>query len=281
MDVVNVNGSEALTPKAESAAMWLVGCGNMAGAMVEGWRLAGADLSKATAIRPSGTPVEGVRTVRSIGEAGMAPGVAILGFKPQMLDEVAPVLASAIGAETIILSLLAGTEVAALRKRFPRASAIVRVMPNIAVAVRRGVTAVHGEELDAAQRRRVAELLMPLGFVAWCNSEEELVAIGGTAGSGPAYVARFIAAMAKAAEGKGIDPALALTIARETVFGTGWLAASEELPMDEIVRRVKSPKGTTEAGLEVLDAELPGLFERTVEAAGRRSAELAEAAREA
>ena len=57
---------------------WFVGCGNMAGAMVEGWRTAGVDLSMATAIRPSGTPVEGVRTVSTLKEAGAAPRMIVL-----------------------------------------------------------------------------------------------------------------------------------------------------------------------------------------------------------
>ena len=51
-----------MTP-AFPAPAWLVGCGNMAGAMVAGWRAAGVDLSGVTVIRPSGTPVAGVRTV--------------------------------------------------------------------------------------------------------------------------------------------------------------------------------------------------------------------------
>ena len=45
---------------------WFVGCGNMAGAMLDGWRSGGVDLSGAVAIRPSGTPVGGVRTVTSM-----------------------------------------------------------------------------------------------------------------------------------------------------------------------------------------------------------------------
>ena len=264
MEVVNLTGSPQ--PQGhDPEALWLVGCGNMAGAMVEGWRAAGVNLAKAVAIRPSGTEVAGVRTVRTIGEAGMVPGVAVLGFKPQKLDEVAPELGRTINEKTIILSLLAG--------------AVVRVMPNLPVAIRRGVVAVFGEQLDEAQRSRVAALLLPLGFVAWCDREAELGAIGSVAGAGPAYVARFIAALAAAGEAKGLQPQLALTIARETVLGTGWLAASTGEAMDEIVQRVKSPRGTTEAGLEVLDAELASLVERTITAAGRRSAELAAEAR--
>ena len=74
------------------APTWFVGCGNMAGAMVEGWRSAGVDFSNAVVVRPSMTPVEGVQTVTSFGLAGAPPKLVILGFKPQQLDEVAPEL---------------------------------------------------------------------------------------------------------------------------------------------------------------------------------------------
>ena len=279
MEVVNVSGGGTAPQPHNAQGVWLVGCGNMAGAMVEGWRAAGLDLSQAAAIRPSGTAVPGVRTVRSVGEAGMAPGIALLGFKPQKLDEVAPQLAGIISEQTVLVSMLAGVQVASLRARFPRAAAVLRIMPNLPVAVRRGVIAAYGEALDDTQRSRVASLLTPLGYVAWCASEAELGAVGSVAGAGPAYVARFIQTLASAGEAKGLEPGLALTIARETVLGTGWLAAATGEPMDEIVRRVRSPKGTTAAGLQVLDAELPQLVGRTIAAAGRRAEELAAEAR--
>lgn len=278
MEVVKVSGGSR-ERASDPEGLWLVGCGNMAGAMVEGWRSAGLDLSHTVAIRPSGTPVSGVRTVGSIAEAGASPGIALLGFKPQKLGEVAPQLGDAIGSDTIVVSILAGVEVATLRARFPQAAAIVRVMPNLPVAVRRGVVAVHGEPLTEAHRARLASLLTPLGFVAWCASEEELGAIGAVGGAGPAYVARFIETLAVSGQAIGLDPELALTIARETVLGTGWLAATSGEPMSEIVRRVKSPNGTTEAGLKVLDAELPVLVGRTIAAARHRAAELADEAR--
>jgi hypothetical protein len=89
MTVVNVTGQSAEAPLL-TPSIWFVGCGNMAGAMVEGWRSAGVDFSNSVAIRPSGTPVPGLRTVRTLGEAGRPPEIILLGFKPQMLRELAP-----------------------------------------------------------------------------------------------------------------------------------------------------------------------------------------------
>ena len=263
------------------APTWFVGCGNMAGAMIDGWRGAGVNLSGAVAIRPSGQPVEGVRTVASIAEAGTPPAFAILGFKPQKLAEIAPELAPRLSARTIVLSMLAGVEAASLRARFPGVKAIVRIMPNLPVSVRRGVVALYSDDADDALQQQLQQIFSVLGFTAWTASEAELGAIGSVAGAGPAYAARFIDALIEAGEARGLPPKVARAVAVETVFGTGWLAAAGSEPMESIARRVASPRGTTEAGLAVLDPVLGDLVRRTIDAAAERGAELAAEARPA
>lgn len=255
---------------------WLVGCGNMTGAMVAGWKAAGVDFSGVVVIRPSGTPVEGIRTVRSAAEAGAPPKLVVLGFKPQQLGEAAPQIAPYLTARTTIVSLLAGADLATLRARFPGAASIVRAMPNLAVSVRRGVTALYAEDSDQAVRDAIGNLMAPLGLGFWAASAEAFSASGAISGSGPAYVARMIAALETVGIERGLDPTLARSIANETVFGTAWLVAGDEAP-DDLARRVASPKGTTEAGLAVLDGEqgMLALVRATVEAAAQRSAELA------
>ncbi len=260
-------------------AMWLIGCGNMAGAMVEGWRAAGVDLSSTVVIRPSGTPVEGVRTVADYAKAGPPPKLAILGFKPQQLDDVAPALNPWLTTRTVLVSILAGVEAKSLRTRFPKAGAIVRAAPNLPVSVRRGVVGLHSDDADTATRQEVSELFAALGYVVWAQSEEQLRLIGSVAGAGPAYVARFVDALAKAGARRGLDDVLAQTLALETMLGTAWMAAASGETMDSIPRRVASPNGTTQAGLDLLDPELDDLVDRTIEAAERRAAELAGDAR--
>lgn len=260
---------------------WFVGCGNMGGAMVAGWRSANIDLSSVTVIRPSGTPVEGVRTVTRFADAGDPPALVILGFKPQQLDTVAPGLARFMTSKTAVVSILAGAETDSLRARFERARAIVRAMPNLPVGVRRGVVALYSPDADETLRSQLSQLFMVLGFAPWTASDAELDGIGELAGAGPAYVARFIDALAKAGAGRGLNQGVARTVALETVLGTAWMAASTQETMDAIARRVASPKGTTEAGLAVLDREqvLDQLVAVTIEAAARRNAELAEKAK--
>lgn len=257
---------------------WLVGCGNMAGAMVAGWRAAKVDLSDVTAIRPSGTRVEGVTTVSAL-PGGEAPRFVMLGVKPQKFDEVAPELVPHVGTETIMVSLLAGVDAATLRRRFPTARAIVRAMPNLPVAERQGVTALYADDIDDEARDLVEALASALGLAQWCRDEASFSAIGAVAGSGPAYVARFAGALAKGGEGLGLDPELARAVAIQTLIGTAAMAATGE-SMAEIARRVASPSGTTEQGLAVLDAAdgLQQLVDAMLAAAIARGRQLAEEA---
>jgi pyrroline-5-carboxylate reductase len=260
---------------------WFVGCGNMGGAILDGWRAGGLDLGAVTVIRPSGKPVEGTRTVTSFADAGPPPKLVVLGFKPQKLDEIAPELRKFLSAKTILVSLLAGVEAASLRQRFPGVGAIVRAMPNLPVAVRRGVTGLFSPDADRATEVELNNLFSALGFAMWMADEAKLAALGSVAGAGPAYVARFIAALTKAGRKRGLTAEIAAMIARETVLGTAWMAATTGEDMESIARRVASPKGTTEAGLAVLDRDhvLDDLVALTIEAAARRGAELAEDAK--
>ncbi|NUS99728.1 MAG: pyrroline-5-carboxylate reductase [Sphingomonas sp.] len=249
--------------------------------MVEGWRSAGVDLSNAVVIRPSGKPIEGLRVTTNYGEAGPPPRLVILGCKPQQLDDVVPRLSAHLTSQTAVVSILAGVEVETLRQKLWTAGAIVRALPNLPVSVRRGVVALYGEDLPGEIHDELSQMFAKLGFAMWTNSEDNLAAIGSVAGAGPAYVARFIDALSKAGVDRGLSKETATTIALETVLGTAWMAASTRETMDEIVKRVASPSGTTEAGLAVLGREdvLDKLVSLTIAAAARRGAELAEEAK--
>ena len=202
----------------------------------------------------------------------------MLAFKPQKLDDIAPELRRFLSAKTTVVSLLAGVEAASLRRRFPGVGAIVRAMTNLPVAVRRGVTGLYSVDADGQAGAELNNLFSALGFAMWMADEGKLAALGSVAGAGPAYVARFVAALAKAGVRRGLTEEIASTLALETVLGTAWMAGTTGESMESVAKRVASPKGTTEAGLAVLDHDhvLDELVALTIDAAARRGAELAE-----
>jgi pyrroline-5-carboxylate reductase len=253
----------------------------MGGAILDGWRMGELSLAPVTVIRPSGKPVDGTRVVASLREAGAPPKIVVLSFKPQKLDEIAPELRQFLSAKTVLVSLLAGVEVASLRQRFPGVGSIVRATPNLPVAVRRGVTGLYSTDVDPETKTLLNNLFSALGYAIWTADEQKLGALGAVAGAGPAYVARFIAALTRAGVKRGLTEEIAATLAVETVLGTAWMAATTNENMQSIAKRVASPKGTTEAGLAVLDHNqvLDELIALTIDAAAKRGAELAELAK--
>src|SRR5258708_38279816 len=86
------------------APTWFVGCGNMGSAIVDGWRVAGIDLTNVTVIRPSGKAVEGARTVRSPPEAGVPPKLQVLAIEPPDIDGGEPELKPWITADGAIVA---------------------------------------------------------------------------------------------------------------------------------------------------------------------------------
>lgn len=259
---------------------WFVGCGNMGGAMVEGWRKAGIDLSGMTAVSPSGRDIPGLEVVTDIPDG--SPDWCFLGFKPQMIDGIAPDLEPHVGEGTVLLSILAGVELDSLRAKFPRARAVVRLMPNLPVSEGEGVTALLSKDADPSTRDAIQSVHEALGFAPWCETDDELVLISAIAGSGPAYVARFVDAFAEVGRELGLDADTSDKLALETIAGTGLMARKSGETMRDLATRVASPGGTTEAGLKVLDAEngIVAMVREVVAAARRRSDEMAAAARD-
>ncbi len=258
----------------------LLGCGKMGGAMLEGWLKGGLSPAQVQVIDPypSGWLKRQAARGVTVNPAQLAPAtVAVIAVKPQMMAEAAPQLVVLAGQGTVFLSIAAGTPIAAFEAMFGAATAIIRAMPNTPAAVGRGISALIGNGVTTEAQMAMAEALLgAVGQTVRLSSEEQMHAVTGLSGSGPAYVFHMIEAMAAAGVAAGLPPDLAMRLARATVAGAGALADASPEPAEQLRVDVTSPGGTTAAGLAVLMPELPDLMTRTVAAAAGRSRELAE-----
>jgi pyrroline-5-carboxylate reductase len=262
--------------------IWLAGAGNMGGAMLRGWLASGIDPDRITVIRPSGAPIEGVRVLTAAPSDGEAPAVLVLAMKPQTLDEAARRLVPAVGDGTLIVSVLAGVERASLARRFPNHRAVVRVMPNTPAAIGKGVMLLHaGAGADPSVRDDAEALVTPLGFGEWIEDEGLFGRATALSGCGPAFLFRFIDALAKAGEAQGLSADQAARLSLATVQGAAELAVRSDVSPAILADRVASPGGSTRAGLDVIDegAALDRLMAEVLAASARRDAEMAAAAR--
>jgi pyrroline-5-carboxylate reductase len=219
-----------------------VGSGSMAAAMARGWKGefermlfsdSGSGRAQALAEELGGEAV-------SNAEIGARADLVVLAVKPAMLSAVAPELDGA----KVVISLLGATPLATIAATFPR-SATLRVMPNVAVEVRRGVLCVAGPEPPA-----VREKLEVLGHVVELL-DEDFDAATAVMGCAPAYLALAVEAIADAGAEDGLDAELARELVVETTAGTAELLRIRH-PAD-VRKAVASPGGSTEAGLEALD----------------------------
>jgi pyrroline-5-carboxylate reductase len=236
------------------------GSGNMAAAMARGWR--GEVEQMLFSDSGSGRAQElaaelGGEAVSNAALAARAD-VVVLAVKPAGLEAAAAQLSGA----KVVLSLLGATSLQTVAAALPGAEAH-RVMPNVAVEVRRGVLCLSGPPSPL-----VREKLGVLGRV-FELPDEDFDAATAVMGCAPAYLALAVEAIADAGAEDGLDPELARELVVETTAGTAELLRRRH-PAD-VRRAVASPGGSTEAGLEALDREgARGAFAAAVRASLER-----------
>ena len=150
------------------------GCGNMGGAMLAGWLACGFAPEGFTVVDPYlAQAPQGVRLLKA-APSGEAPAdVVLLGFKPQQLPDAAATVRPHVGPNTLLLSILAGVDMATLRTAFPDAQAIVRVMPNLAAALGKSPIALVGDAQGDA-KALTEKLMAPLGQAEWLSGEDQM-----------------------------------------------------------------------------------------------------------
>ncbi|PSN18774.1 pyrroline-5-carboxylate reductase [filamentous cyanobacterium CCP5] len=217
----------------------------------------------------------GIGVTASNQEAIATASVVLLAIKPQILAKVAPNLAGApAGDPPLLLSILAGTPLAVLEGYVP-GWPVVRAMPNTPATVGAGVTAIAaGDQAGADHVAEARRILASVGDVVEVP-EYLMDAVTGLSGSGPAYVALMVEALADGGVAAGLPRAIASRLALQTVRGTAELLHTTQLHPAQLKDRVTSPGGTTIAGVAELEAAgLRSALIRAVQAACRRSQEL-------
>lgn len=258
----------------QPSPLWIVGCGTMAGAMLSRWLATGMHPASVTVVDPALPNVgHGVRVLPDLPDE-VPPALLVLGVKPQMLSELAPAVAKVVGPDTTVLSILAGKTHATLTQLFPDAAAIVRVMPNLPVAIGQGAVALYAPNVGRAP---LTALMAPLGLVEWIDDEALFDAVTALSGSGPAFLYRFAAALAQGGGVMGLAPEQADRLARATVAGAAALAKASPDTLSTLADRVASKGGSTRMALDVLDADdaLATLVDQALKAAQAHNRKLA------
>lgn len=256
----------------------LLGCGKMGSAMLQGWLADGLPPTSVHVIDPFPSEWLQAQGVNINADLSAAPAIALIAVKPQMMGDALPALRAMAGGETLFVSVAAGVTLASYEAVLGDSCPIIRAMPNTPAAVGRGITALIGNTRVNPDQMALAEgLLQAVGQTVRLDNEDQMDAVTGVSGSGPAYVFHLIETLAAAGAAQGLPADLALKLARATVGGAGVLAEEADDSPAQLRVNVTSPNGTTQAALEVLMDEetgFPALLKRAVKAATDRSKEL-------
>jgi pyrroline-5-carboxylate reductase len=258
-----------------------IGVGSMGGAILRGL-LAGSFVPRENLVSYDPDPARqaqmealGVAAALDNAEVMHAP-VVVLGVKPQVMPAVLNGLKEFARPWHLVISIAAGVPLAVLEAAFPE-SRVIRVMPNTPTLVGAGMAALApGPGVTPEDLALALELFRAVGQ-AVVVEERLMDAVTGLSGSGPAFVAVFIEALADGGVKMGLPRPLALTLAIQTVLGTARLCHEEQMHPALLKDLVTSPGGTTIAGLHALESSgFRGAIMDAVTAAARRSKELGE-----
>src|SRR3954470_84751 len=254
----------------------------MGSALLKGWLKSGVKSIQVVEPKPSPelrklAKAKKVTLFVAPSEIKRKPSVCVVAIKPQVLKGEAGALAGFAQAGALMISIAAGTSVAALIRAWGRKARIIRAMPNTPGAIGAGVSGLYAAKgATAADKKRAASLLSALGQTEWVAKEGQIDSVTAVSGSGPAYLFLMVEALTEAGMAEGLPRVQAERFARATVAGAGALLAADKSPASALREAVTSPGGTTAAALAVLMADdgLVALIKRAVQAARKRAEEL-------
>jgi pyrroline-5-carboxylate reductase len=199
--------------------------------------------------------------------------VVILAVKPQQFPEVVQPLAGTLRSR-LAISIAAGITLGWLRRRLPGVP-LVRVMPNLPATVGCGFAGVAAARGTSRRHREIALAIFRAVGEAVELPERRLNALTAVSGSGPAYVFFVVDAWQRAAAALGLPAAVASAAIHATLAGSAKLLEQSGEPAAQLIRRVASKRGTTEAALKVLARRrVAAHFSDALRAAERRAREL-------
>lgn len=178
--------------------------------------------------------------------------IIVLAIKPQVMSNVLENLGSQVAEHQLVVSIAAGVTLSKISEALPAKARIIRVMPNTPCLVGEGASCFcRGKEATDEDAEDIRQVLVSVGQ-AYEVTEEQLDAVTGLSGSGPAFFYRVIESMAEGGAQMGLPAELALKLAAQTARGAAQMVLATGRSPVELREQVTSPGGTTVAGLEAL-----------------------------
>jgi pyrroline-5-carboxylate reductase len=217
----------------------------------------------------------GVRCLDKPSEDIRDARIVFVSVKPKDVSIALSSIASYLDKSSTLISVAAGVPLSYIRRYIAKPTPIVRIMPNLACMIREGMIAYSTEyDIDYETEKGIVDILSILGRVVKIDERYMDVATA-LIGSGPAYVAFVIEALADAGVRLGIPKGLAITMATQTVLGASKLILDRNIHPAILRDMVATPGGTTIEGLLTLEERaVKSAFIYAVSRAAAKASEL-------
>jgi pyrroline-5-carboxylate reductase len=214
----------------------------------------------------------GINWTEDNAECTSGKDIVVLAVKPQVLPHVLPELAGRIVADTMVMSIVAGTLIRTIAQGLGH-DAIVRVMPNTPARLAQGISVwMATDAVTARQRDQARTVLQALGEELSVDDEDYLDMATALSGTGPAYVFLFMEAMVDAGVHMGFSRRVAERLVEQTVLGAAAFAKQSPRHLAELRNMVTSPGGTSAEALYQLEkGGLRTVISRAIWAAYKKS----------
>jgi pyrroline-5-carboxylate reductase len=252
-----------------------IACGLLNSGKLKTTQLQATDLHPATA--KTFTEATKVQCRTDNAEAAAWADVLLLCVKPKDMSGVLEDLQAkgALEHKPLLISIAAGVSTTFVEKASGGHCPVVRVMPNTACAIGKGMTvACKGLHAKNPHIDLAREIFTPLGRFMELE-EKHMNAVTGLSGSGPAFMYVIIEALADGGVAQGLPRSVALELAAQTTLGAAEMVLTSGRHPASLKDDVTTPAGTTIAGLLTLeDGRIRSILARAVETAAKKSAEL-------
>lgn len=203
--------------------------------------------------------------------------VIFLAVKPQQASLVLSQIKDADVAleEKTFVTIMAGLSTSYIREQLSFPADIIRVMPNTALMLKQGATAISVEACNNIDIvKLVVSIFEAMGTVD-IIPEHQMDVVICVNGSSPAYFYYFVDAMIQSAVAQGFDADMAKKMAAQVMIGCGHMLLNKSETPGELLQMVCSKGGTTiEAVNKLRDASVADIIDGAMQACTKRAKEL-------
>jgi len=259
-----------------------IGAGNMAKAIIGGIVGNGYPAEKIIVSNPGNEQLQilskefNVQTTNANLQAAQAAEIIILAVKPWNIPVVCNDIVSSV-EDKLILSIAAGKTTSSIGQYLRNCSRIIRAMPNTPCLIAKGMTGLFANpDVEQKDRDFITTLFENIGETTWIDDESQMDIITALSGSGPAYYFYLTEALIKAGIDQGLDEDVATKLVTQTGLGSVTILVDQpEQSAADLRKAVTSPKGTTEAAINIFDEnQLMDIISKAVHSGTKRGQEM-------